>query len=103
MFRNVLVIGSSLGFVVSLAGADNASSLPTLSATQIVDKNVAARGGLEAWRAVKTMSLAGKLGAGGNQRSTLQVQPRVRPRFQPKGPANRWFLRGRPRKFSCRF
>jgi len=73
MFRNVLVIGSSLGFVVSLAGADNASSLPTLSATQIVDKNVAARGGLEAWRAVKTMSLAGKLGAGGNQRSTLQV------------------------------
>jgi hypothetical protein len=73
MFRNVLVIGSSLGFAVSLAGADIASSLPTLSATQIVDKNVAARGGLEAWRAVKTMSLAGKLGAGGNQRATLQV------------------------------
>ena len=73
MFRNVLVIGSSLGFAVSLAGADNASSLPTLSATQIVDKNVAARGGLDAWRAVKTMSLAGKLGAGGNQRATLQA------------------------------
>jgi len=73
MFRNVLLIGSSLGFLVSLAGADNASSLPTLSATQIVDKNVAARGGLETWRAVKSMSLAGRLGAGGNQRGTLQT------------------------------
>jgi hypothetical protein len=73
MFRNLLLISSSLGFAVSLAGADNASSLPSLSAAQIVDKNVAVRGGLEAWRAVKTMSLAGKLGAGGNQRATLQV------------------------------
>jgi hypothetical protein len=73
MFRNVLVIGSALGFAVSLAGADIAASKSALSATQIVDKNVAARGGLEAWRAVKTMSLEGKLGAGGNQRATLQV------------------------------
>jgi len=44
-----------------------------LSAADIVDKNVAARGGLQAWRAVQTMSLSGKLGAGGNQRATLQV------------------------------
>jgi len=73
MFRNVLVIGCSLGFAVSLAGADTDASKSALSATQIVDKNVAARGGLEAWRAVKTMSLEGKLGAGGNQRATLQV------------------------------
>jgi len=73
MFRNVLVIGSSLGFAVSLAAADAVASKSGLSATEIVDKNVAARGGLEAWRAVKTMSLAGKLGAGGNQRATLQV------------------------------
>ena len=71
MFRNVMLIGSSLGFAVSLAGAD--SALPALSATQIVDKNVTVRGGLEAWRAVKTMTLEGKLGAGGNQRAALQV------------------------------
>src|SRR5215469_5278675 len=43
------------------------------SAAEVVAKNVAARGGLEAWRAVKTMSLSGKTGVGGNQRATLQV------------------------------
>ena len=73
MFRNVLLIGSWLGLAVSLAGADLAAPAPALSAAQIVDRNVVARGGLEAWRAVKTMSLEGKLGAGGNQRATLQV------------------------------
>jgi hypothetical protein len=73
MFRNVLVIGSALGFAVSLAAADVAALKTGLSATQIADKNAAARGGLEAWRAVKTMSLEGKMGAGGNQRATLQV------------------------------
>jgi hypothetical protein len=72
MLRNVLVIGSALGFAISLA-AETARSQPTLTAAQIVDKNVAARGGLDAWRTVKTMSLAGKMGVGGNQRATLQV------------------------------
>jgi outer membrane lipoprotein-sorting protein len=38
-----------------------------------VDKYVAAIGGLEAWRAVQTLSLAGKLGVGGNQRASLHV------------------------------
>jgi len=64
----------SLAFAVSLAAAvvDTASQ-SKLTAAAIVDKNVAARGGLQAWRTVQTLSLAGKLGAGGNQRSTLQV------------------------------
>jgi hypothetical protein len=73
MFRNVLVIGSSLGLAAALAAADGAASAPSLSAAQIVEKNVAVRGGLDAWRAVKTMSLTGKLGAGGNQRASLQA------------------------------
>ena len=73
MYRNVKVLSSVLGFVTSLAGADIAASKPGLSATQIVDRNISARGGLEAWRAVKTISLAGKLGAGGNQRATMQT------------------------------
>jgi hypothetical protein len=54
-----------------LAGPDTPA--PTLSASAIVDKNVAARGGLQAWRSVQTMTLTGKLGAGGNQRATLSV------------------------------
>jgi len=74
MFRKLLVICSSLAFAVSIAAAgDNPPTPAKLSAAEIVDKNVAARGGLEAWRAVQTMSLAGKLGAGGNQRATLRV------------------------------
>jgi hypothetical protein len=63
--------------VTSLAVAETVAPLPAFTATQIVERNVAARGGLGAWRAVKTMSLAGKLGAGGNQRATLQTQEQV--------------------------
>jgi hypothetical protein len=51
--------------------ADQATTQPKLSAAQIVDKNVQARGGLQAWRAVQTISFSGTLGAGGNQRASL--------------------------------
>jgi hypothetical protein len=74
MFRKSLKVGVTLILALSsAAAADLAPSTSKLSAAEIVDKNVAARGGLDAWRAVKTMSLEGKLGAGGNQRATLQV------------------------------
>src|SRR5215469_5220429 len=56
--------------------AEAAAAAPAqakLSAAEVVTKNVAARGGLQAWRAVQTMSLSGKTGAGGNQRSTLKL------------------------------
>ena len=74
MFRKSVGICISLALASSLAAAADASqSGAKLSAADIVDKNVAARGGLQAWRAVQAMSLSGKLGAGGNQRATLQV------------------------------
>jgi len=76
MYRNVLILTSVLGFVTLLA-AETVAPLPALTAEQIVDRNVAARGGVQAWRAVKTMSLAGKLGVGGNQRATLQTKEQV--------------------------
>src|SRR5712664_1619802 len=74
MFRKSLGICMSLALAISLAaaGVDTASQ-SKLSAAAIVDKNVAARGGLQAWRTVQTLSLAGKLGAGGNRRATLPV------------------------------
>jgi outer membrane lipoprotein-sorting protein len=56
-----------------LAGPDTPVALPKLSAAAIVDKNVAARGGLPAWRSVQTLTLTGRLGAGGNQRATLSI------------------------------
>ena len=74
MYRKLLAIYIPLGFAISLTAADESpTSGAKLSAAQIVDNNVAARGGLQAWRAVQTMTLAGKLGAGGNQRATLQL------------------------------
>ena len=70
MFRKVPVFLISLAFAVSFAeAADVSPAAAKLSAAEIADKNVAARGGLQAWRAVQTMSLAGQLGAGGNQRA----------------------------------
>jgi hypothetical protein len=74
MSRKSLSIILSLAFAVAIASAaDSPVSKVQLSAVDIVAKNVAARGGLQAWRAVQTMTMEGKLGAGGNQRATLPV------------------------------
>ena len=75
MVRKISGIFTLVTLAVSLVwGFDTASAQAGLSAAQIVDKNVAARGGLQAWRAVQTLSLQGKMGAGGNQRAALPVQ-----------------------------
>ncbi|MGA7411091.1 MAG: hypothetical protein WBW33_11435, partial [Bryobacteraceae bacterium] len=83
----------SMAVAVSMAAAADTSPSPakpsvagtqgTLSAAAIVDKNVAARGGLQQWRAVQTMTISGKLGAGGNQRATLAAPA---PASVPSGP-----------------
>lgn len=39
--------------------------LPAMTAEQIVDRNVAARGGLAAWQSVSTLTLSGQMDAGG--------------------------------------
>jgi hypothetical protein len=71
MFGKKLAVCLSAAFALSVAAAENT---PTkLSANEIADRNATARGGLQAWRNVKTLVLAGKMGAGGNQRATLQV------------------------------
>jgi hypothetical protein len=69
----VFVICGSLALAISLYAAVDTPTGAKLSAAAIVDKNVAARGGLQAWRAVQTISLAGKLGAGGNRRAAVPV------------------------------
>lgn len=69
MFRATLVIGLQLALCASLATADAAK----LTAQQVVDKNVAARGGLKAWRDVQAITFEGKIAAGGNQRSATPV------------------------------
>src|SRR5712692_420468 len=72
MFRNIIVPNVLLLLAIHVAIAANVPDTPaTLTAAQIVDKNVAARGGLQAWKAVQTLSLSGKLEAGGTQNTEL--------------------------------
>ena len=74
MLRKLFAICMCFGFAISLAeAAEDSTARPNISAATIVDRNVAARGGLQAWRSVQTMSMEGKLGAGGNQRIAVPV------------------------------
>jgi hypothetical protein len=74
MVRKMYGILTLVTLAVSLLGAaDKQSARAGLTAAQIVDKNMTARGGLQAWRAVQTLSLQGKMGAGGNQRAILAL------------------------------
>jgi outer membrane lipoprotein-sorting protein len=56
---------------VAAVATGAAPAPPSLSVDEVVAKNIAARGGLPAWRAVKTMSLAGKMDAGGKTNPQL--------------------------------
>jgi outer membrane lipoprotein-sorting protein len=85
-FTLAMLVMSALCMVAS---ADTkAAPAAKLSATEIVDKNVAARGGLQAWRAVKTVTMSGKMDAGGNQRPTLPTPGVKRPAQVPQTPVD---------------
>jgi outer membrane lipoprotein-sorting protein len=74
MFRKTLAVSSFVVLAVSLLiAADAPRPSASLSAPQIVDKNAAARGGLQAWRAVRALEMSGKMEAGGDRRSTIPV------------------------------
>jgi hypothetical protein len=76
MLRKVLAVSLVIGLAHSISAlADTPAANSKLSAAAIVEKNVAARGGLQAWRAVQSISESGKLGAGGDQRGTVLPQP----------------------------
>jgi outer membrane lipoprotein-sorting protein len=49
----------------------SAALADTLTAAQIADRNVAARGGANAWRAVTSLTLSGQMDAGGQQEAKL--------------------------------
>ena len=84
MSRKILATCIFLGLTFSLAfGADTPSTHPKLSAAEIVDRNVSARGGLQAWRSVQSIVMKGKMEAGGNARPTLPVPGRKTGRQMP--------------------
>jgi hypothetical protein len=67
MLRATLLTSAAFALSGAFAVTHDASAQPAaLTAAQIVEKNIAARGGLNEWRGVQTMSWSGKLDAGGN-------------------------------------
>src|SRR2546429_7960211 len=64
----VFLVCASLALAISLFAAVDIPKRANLSAAAIVGKNIEARGGLQAWRAVQTISLAGEIGGGGEWR-----------------------------------
>ncbi|WP_109488882.1 outer membrane lipoprotein-sorting protein [Occallatibacter savannae] len=71
MRHKLVVAAFILGSAFSRGYAAESPQAANLSATDIVAKNVASRGGLTAWRKVQTLQFEGKLGAGGDKRGTL--------------------------------
>ncbi|MGF6604338.1 outer membrane lipoprotein-sorting protein [Paraburkholderia sp. GAS448] len=61
LLRTRLVLAAALSVAV---GAALAAQTASMSANQVVAKNVAARGGLPAWRQVHAMTFVGKIDAG---------------------------------------
>jgi outer membrane lipoprotein-sorting protein len=64
--KTPLVLGLlvCLCFSRGLSAADSKTAAPDLSAAQVVEKHVAAMGGRQAWRALQTLSVTGKMDAG---------------------------------------
>jgi hypothetical protein len=94
----------ALAFAASAAAAP-----PKLSADEIVKKNIAARGGLDAWRAVRTLSWSGKMEAGGNNRRTLKMPgmptppPATEPAAQVQLPFVMEMMRARKSRLEIEF
>jgi hypothetical protein len=77
LFGIALLVGVSSGML----GESSAQALGSPTVSQLIDKNVAAKGGLQAWRAVQTMTFSGKIDAGGKSKTQLPfVLEKKRPR-----------------------
>jgi outer membrane lipoprotein-sorting protein len=63
---------------LALISQDNQPAPVKLSVSQIIERNVSALGGLEAWRAVTTMMWAGKMEAGGKENTELPFVLRMK-------------------------
>jgi hypothetical protein len=87
LLRRIVLASGLLGLFSPLAFAAQtgrpapAPAPAALTAAQIVEKNAAARGGVQAWRAVKTLTFSGQLEAGGKENPVLPFRMELkRPR-----------------------
>jgi hypothetical protein len=64
--RALVMLSALVGLCASpaLLAADSKAAHPKLTASQIVDQHIAARGGLQTWRALQALSVSGKMEAG---------------------------------------
>jgi hypothetical protein len=83
LLHRTLLVGALVFSAATALGADSASKpVAKLTASQIVEANVKARGGPAVWRVVKTLTFAGHMDAGGKQNSQLPfVLKMQRPRM----------------------
>jgi hypothetical protein len=65
MFRKTFPLFLTLSLLSILPLTTALAQTASLTAPQIVEKNIAARGGLQAWRGLQTMTWTGKMDAGG--------------------------------------
>ncbi len=116
MIRKLSYLAISATLISLLTTRASASTVVSgLTAAQIVDKNVQARGGLRVWRSIQSMTFTGKMGAGGNQRTTLapaaespshgvaQSLIPARPVEEVQLPFNMDLKRGRKVRFELQF
>jgi len=90
MFHKALALFTFVVVATSVAVATDAPQPQSrLSAAEIVDRNIAARGGLQSWRAVHTMVMSGNMEAGGNNGPVIptQVRPGTKSTMPPPRPA----------------
>ena len=73
--RKALLLRVALPLCMPLAlmGVASPQGPASLTAAQIIDKTVSAKGGLQAWRAVQAMSFSGKMEAGGKDARAAAV------------------------------
>jgi outer membrane lipoprotein-sorting protein len=77
----LLSLGAAATSPVIAAAAASTHAPASLGVDQIVERNIAARGGLAAWHAAKTLTIAGELDAGGKPNHALPfVLKEKRPR-----------------------
>jgi hypothetical protein len=109
MSRVTVLSWTILALAPALAFGADSPAAAKLSAATIVERNVAARGGLAAWQAVHTLSWSGKLDAGGNNQrffktpGTPTPQPVKNPNAQVQLPFVMEMKRGRQTRLEIVF
>jgi hypothetical protein len=86
---------AAVALALALAGCHRATPAER-EAERIVAKNAAARGGRDAWRAVRSMSMSGRLEAGRPRDPVKLAMSFLRPRTQVKADARRAMAQARP-------